>query len=163
MPVAIRLPDGNYMFYSVWTGHTILFIGCTILSTCIQSRPVLIKRFLSEHTDRIMTGSDERQTHIAAINRTIAGKILPRMPEPGNWPTVIPGLILYRRDRNYLSENCFYPPSRPSSRDSGIRFSGNGNTITRKGNVSSTAWMSPVSITTRKPLPKNLFSPFRCR
>ena len=99
------------MFYSVRTGHTILFIGCTILSTCIQSRPVLIKRFLSEHTDRIMTGSDERQTRIAAINRTIAGKILPRMPEPGNWPTVIPGLILYRRDWNYLSENCFYPPA----------------------------------------------------
>lgn len=58
-----------------------------------------------------MTGSDERQTRIAAINRTIAGKILPRMPEPGNWPTVIPGLILYRRDWNYLSENCFYPPA----------------------------------------------------
>ncbi len=58
-----------------------------------------------------MTGSDEKQTLIAAINRTIAGKILPRMPEPGNWPTVIPGLILYRRDWNYLSENCFYPPA----------------------------------------------------
>lgn len=99
------------MFYSVRTGHTILFIGCTILSTCIQSRPVLIKRFLSEHTDRIMTGSDERQTHIAAINRTIAGKILPRMPERATGPTVIPGLILYRRDWNYLSENCFYPPA----------------------------------------------------
>ena len=58
-----------------------------------------------------MTAADTSRSSIAALNRFIAGKILPRIPEPGNWPTAIKGLILYRRDWDYLSENCFYPPA----------------------------------------------------
>lgn len=58
-----------------------------------------------------MTATDTSRQRIAELNRLIAEKILPRMPEPGNWPTAIKGLILYRRDWDYLSENCFYPPA----------------------------------------------------
>lgn len=58
-----------------------------------------------------MTATDTSRQRIAELNRLIAEKILPRIPEPGNWPTAIKGLILYRRDWDYLSENCFYPPA----------------------------------------------------
>ena len=58
-----------------------------------------------------MTATDTSRQRIAELNRLIAEKILPRMPAPGNWPTAIKGLILYRRDWDYLSENCFYPPA----------------------------------------------------
>ncbi len=58
-----------------------------------------------------MTATDTSRQRIAELNRLIAEKILPRIPEPGNWPTAIKGLILYRRNWDYLSENCFYPPA----------------------------------------------------
>ncbi len=93
------------------TGHTIVPIGCTFLPVRPATPGFLIKRHYPELYVFAMTATDTPRNSIATLNRFIAEKILPRMPAPGNWPTAIKGLMLYRRDWDYLSENCFYPPA----------------------------------------------------
>lgn len=48
---------------------------------------------------------------IESLNQAIVQKILPYASESGDWPTIIDGLFLYRRDWNYLPENRFFPPA----------------------------------------------------
>jgi AraC-like DNA-binding protein len=43
-------------------------------------------------------------------NNLLKARLLRRLPEPGQFPTVIPGLRLSRRDTAGQKENCFYRP-----------------------------------------------------
>jgi AraC-like DNA-binding protein len=53
---------------------------------------------------------DDTQTRFRQTSERLKAGLLNRLPEPGSFPTLIPGLQLSRRDAAGQKENCFYRP-----------------------------------------------------
>lgn len=52
----------------------------------------------------------EARDNVEKATSMLTEKLLQRMPEPGHYPTAIPGFILHRRDIPNRPENCFNRP-----------------------------------------------------